>query len=256
MLRRASVTIYMAQKSDTFGKDSEASVALGQGKPVIVFVPRLTFPDGANDSEQLFRKERHELLGMLSEADKEDVDDETDHVGLFAKVLQNQLMSLDDAALAEIARTHWADFDLMEEQLRIPADRRENYRVWLRACIDGSAPSAALSDLRVEFVGMLISNSITFERRATLFRDIHPLALQVILASGILNGILVVRTVTQCANVLSRLIRNDLELDLTRDDHNYRLVERTTGSTIRVISRHRLLLNAFAIYYNEVRRDV
>jgi len=32
MLRRASMTIYMAQKDDTFGKDSEASVALGQGK--------------------------------------------------------------------------------------------------------------------------------------------------------------------------------------------------------------------------------
>lgn len=29
MLKRASLTIYMAQKEDTFGKDSEASVALG-----------------------------------------------------------------------------------------------------------------------------------------------------------------------------------------------------------------------------------
>lgn len=41
MLRRSSMTIYMAQKSDTFGKDSEASVALGQGKPVVVYVPKL-----------------------------------------------------------------------------------------------------------------------------------------------------------------------------------------------------------------------
>ena len=40
MLRRATVTIYMAQKTDTFGKDSEASVALGQGRPVIVYVPK------------------------------------------------------------------------------------------------------------------------------------------------------------------------------------------------------------------------
>jgi transcriptional regulator with XRE-family HTH domain len=46
MLRRASLTIYMAQKSDTFGKDSEASVALGQGKPVIVYVPKLALPGG------------------------------------------------------------------------------------------------------------------------------------------------------------------------------------------------------------------
>jgi transcriptional regulator with XRE-family HTH domain len=38
MLKRANVCVYMAQKEDTFGKDSEASVSLGQGKPVIVYV--------------------------------------------------------------------------------------------------------------------------------------------------------------------------------------------------------------------------
>lgn len=42
MLKRAQFTIYLAQKADSFGKDSEASVALGQGKPVIVYVPRLS----------------------------------------------------------------------------------------------------------------------------------------------------------------------------------------------------------------------
>jgi hypothetical protein len=53
MLRRASLTIYMAQKEDTFGKDSEASVALGQGKPVVVFVPKLIAPELGIDSEPL-----------------------------------------------------------------------------------------------------------------------------------------------------------------------------------------------------------
>jgi transcriptional regulator with XRE-family HTH domain len=52
MLRRSSLTVYMAQKSDTFGKDSEASVALGQGKPVIVYVPKLYLPE-VFDLEQL-----------------------------------------------------------------------------------------------------------------------------------------------------------------------------------------------------------
>ena len=54
MLKRASVTIYMAQKTDTFGKDSEASVALGQGKPVVVYVPKLVIGDTI-DSEKLFK---------------------------------------------------------------------------------------------------------------------------------------------------------------------------------------------------------
>ena len=51
MLRRASITIYMAQKEDTFGKDSEASVALGQGKPVFVFVAKLPVGEVNVDSE-------------------------------------------------------------------------------------------------------------------------------------------------------------------------------------------------------------
>jgi hypothetical protein len=41
MLKRARCTIYMAQETDTFGKDSELATTLAQGKPVIVFVPEL-----------------------------------------------------------------------------------------------------------------------------------------------------------------------------------------------------------------------
>ena len=40
MLRRARCTIYLAQESDTFGKDSELASTLAQGKPVIAFVPK------------------------------------------------------------------------------------------------------------------------------------------------------------------------------------------------------------------------
>lgn len=94
------------------------------------------------------------------------------------------------------------------------------------------------------------SNAITFERRAKLFREIHPLALQVILSTGVLNGILVVRTVDQCAVILAQLIKNDLSLNFLKDDNNYRLIEQKTGSTVRVISRNRLLLNAFSMHYH------
>lgn len=40
MLKRAKCTIYFAQESDTFGKDSELASTLAQGKPVIAYVPR------------------------------------------------------------------------------------------------------------------------------------------------------------------------------------------------------------------------
>lgn len=41
MLRRAACTIYLAQESDTLGKDSELASTLAQGKPVIAYVPEV-----------------------------------------------------------------------------------------------------------------------------------------------------------------------------------------------------------------------
>lgn len=252
MLRRASVTIYMAQKTDTFGKDSEASVALGQGKPVIVYVPRLSFPDGTLDTEQLFKRSRTELLALLTTSEQEDIDDDSDEQALFGKILSSRLLALDELALAQIAKDHWADFDLIEEQHRVPEALREVYRKWINAAILNPESAPSIGEVKPNFVGILTANAITFERRAKLFREIHPLALQVILSTGVLNGILVVRTGDQCGEILSRLIKNQLDLDLHKDEFNYRLVERITSSTIRVISRHRLLLNAFATYYSRL----
>jgi hypothetical protein len=40
MLKRAKCTVYLAQESDTLGKDSELASTLAQGKPVIALVPR------------------------------------------------------------------------------------------------------------------------------------------------------------------------------------------------------------------------
>ncbi|MET3135278.1 hypothetical protein AAKU55_005586 [Oxalobacteraceae bacterium GrIS 1.11] len=42
MLKRAACTVYLAQESDTLGKDSELASTLAQGKPVIAFVPKMS----------------------------------------------------------------------------------------------------------------------------------------------------------------------------------------------------------------------
>jgi hypothetical protein len=39
MLKRATCTLYLAQESDTLGKDSELASTLAQGKPVIAYIP-------------------------------------------------------------------------------------------------------------------------------------------------------------------------------------------------------------------------
>jgi transcriptional regulator with XRE-family HTH domain len=250
MLKRASVTVYMAQKTDTFGKDSEASVALGQGKPVIVYVPRLSFPDGSNDTENLFKKDRSELSAMLEASEREHIDESVDQQAIFGYVLTDLLSKLDDAAIGRIAETHWADFDLYEEQARIPEEFRSQYREWLDFCKKSEHSKIKIKEFRESIISALVANAITFERRARLFREIHPLALQVILSTGVLNGILVVRTVEQCAKILTQLIKNDLKLQFLKDANNYRLIEKETESTVRVISRNRLLLNAFSMHYH------
>jgi hypothetical protein len=251
MLRRAAMTIYMAQKSDSFGKDCEASVALGQGNPVIVYVPKLKLAEQGADTEELFRRPRSELVAMLVQAnvDRNDIDDALDDVALVSKLLHARLESADDQSLADAVRHHWADFDLYGEAIRIEdVDLRARYRTWLDDVTKRRA-STMPADLRGELIGILVAVAIRFENRAKLFREIHPLALQVILSSGVLNGILVVRSVEQCASILASLVKNDLNLTLEKDESNYRLVEVATQSTVRVISRHQLLKNAFDAYH-------
>lgn len=42
MLKRAKLTIYLVQESDTLGKDSELASTLAQGKPVVAYIPKVT----------------------------------------------------------------------------------------------------------------------------------------------------------------------------------------------------------------------
>lgn len=249
MLKRCSFAIYMAQESDTFGKDSEASVALGQGKPVIVYVPKLVVSDVAVDTETLGQKSRDELVGMAKKisATDSDFDDTLDNESLMGFILMDQLRSVSDLHIAEAAKRQWADFDLYSEANRIKNEsERAEYRRWLDGVRTGVSPTSPIPGrLREQLIGLLVAKGIRFERRAKVFREIHPLALQVILSTGVLNGILVVRSIEQCAKVLGSLVENKLDLRLIKDDNNYRLIDEATGSTVRVISRHELLRNAF-----------
>lgn len=257
MLKRASLTIYMAQKDDTFGKDSEASVALGQGKPVIVYVPKLVVPEVDVDTEILGKTGRVQLeedITAEGTAEDRDFDETMDQEALHGRLLSIRLGRADGSTFARAAQRHWADFDLYGEDVRIEtSEDRATYRGWLDAVVKTGALTEPPEAIKDKLVSILVATALRFERRARMFREIHPLALQVILSSGVLNGIVVARSVESCAGLIRALIRNELDLDLVVDDLNYRLVERSTGSTIRVISRHQLLRNAFATFYSTTR---
>ncbi|EKE77136.1 helix-turn-helix domain-containing protein [Gallaecimonas xiamenensis] len=257
MLRRSQMTIYMAQKGDTFGKDSEASVALGQGKPVIVYVPKLTFKN--IDSEIIGALPRSELERFItSEGSADDVESDPtmDQDALVSRLLTIRLEKINDSSLTTIVKEHWADFDLYGEDLRVGKEEsskgklREVYRSWLDDIIKHDRNTPVPTAIKADVVGILVATSMRFEGRAKVFRDVHPLALQVIVSTGVLNGILVARSVDSCAKLIENLIKNDLEFELCPEAENYRLVERSTMSTARVISRHTLIKNSFSSFYS------
>ena len=258
MLRRAGMTIYMAQKEDTFGKDSEASVALGQGKPVIVYVPKLEVPEVNVDTEVLGRTTREQLEREIRAEESADNDTEFDETvdaeALHGRLLSIRLAKAPGLALTRAVQRHWADFDLYGEDVRIDSvEDRATFRAWLDSVVKGKRSEEPPAVVKERLISILVATALRFERRARIFREVHPLALQVILSSGVLNGILVARSVDVWANLIRALIRNELDLELVVDDLNYRLVEKTTTSTVRVISQHQLLRNAFATFYSDGR---
>lgn len=174
MLRRSKVTVYMAQKGDTFGKDSEASVALGQGKPVIVYVPKLCGPDTNLDSEFLFSAEDRVLSEhcVRLKIEHEDGMDRPEKIGL---ILRQQLEALSVQELARIIRKHWADFDLYGEIAALQDVLKKPARAYLDAVTklkeDDPKPLLELTVAQA-LAFRLVDVAIKFESRAHLFREV------------------------------------------------------------------------------------
>jgi hypothetical protein len=118
----------------------------------------------------------------------------------------------------------------------------------LLSSANGPVPLAE-STVCAAFAERIALVSLLYEERAQMFRESHPLALQVIVDSGVLNGILVVRSPKMCAQVMYRLITNTIETKVVVDNSNFRLVEVITGSTLRVVSKYNLLTYAFWTQY-------
>ncbi len=157
MLRRAACTIYLAQESDTLGKDSELASTLAQGKPVIAFVPQI------DDSYFL------EHIGTLLAADSRKT--RREH-------LLDQLRLFDPGAAWEEAEVRgWceAPATIVEEKL----EQRVKERIKQR-----------------------------YDYRAKTLKETHPLGIQVNLGTGVANGVLVVRSIPDCANLVRILTRS------------------------------------------------
>lgn len=90
-----------------------------------------------------------------------------------------------------------------------------------------------------------------YNQRAKTLRESHPLGIQVNLATGVANGVLVVRNVYDCARLVKAIVTRTLVFDLINEDGFLALQERISGSVYRVCTYDMMLTNSFWNFYLE-----
>jgi hypothetical protein len=222
MLKRARCTIYMAQETDTFGKDSELATTLAQGKPVIVFIPEINVDEYANLA-----------------------------VGRPLAYLQRRLPQL---LAEEKIQSRWVA-EVLEFLKKAAA-----FDPFFQIVGDEETVFLEQNNLSNEKVKMCEilakAEKSLFDGRAKSLQKSHPLALQVQLETGVANGVLVVRSVERCAELLEKLLTNSCEytFDSNREKGILCLVENISDSPFRVVTQNSTVSNAFWSRYLEQTR--
>jgi hypothetical protein len=221
MLKRARCTIYMAQETDTFGKDSELATTLAQGKPVIVFVPELNVDEHTRLASHRPLAYLQRRLPQLLAEDKVAAKSVSDVLGFLQKTA-----SFDPyfQIIGEEEDMFIADKNLAAEKMNMCAILAQ-----------------AEKDL--------------FDSRAKSLQKTHPLAVQVQLKTGVANGVLVVRSKRHCAELLEQLLTNscDFTFDSQREMGILCLLEGISNSPFRVVTENPTVSNAFwSRYLSEV----
>lgn len=213
MLKRADCTIYMAQETDTLGKDSELANTLAQGKPVIAYVPTIKTKEYARVIEE--RPLRYAKLRLL-DLQATGILDDVDHL---PRLTQSFLVDLADHRKQN-------PFELWSERDSALFKKAKSY--WRPLC-------EALAE----------AERRAFEKRATVLQRYHPLGMQMNLKTGVANGVMVVRSISQCAELLNAILTNRAEFDLAVDEGGQILVERISDSAFRAVTNNEKLTNSF-----------
>ena len=213
MLQRAKCTVYLAQETDTFGKDSEVASTLARGKTVVAFVP------------EVHDKYVEELLKDLVHLYKDRTERE---------IVLEQLMVCD-------AEAAWKD-----QEVRLWLDHPESYDV-------ERGKSRLQSAIKQ-----------CYDRRAENLKEFHPLGIQVHVRSGVAVGLLVVRSVDECAELLYRVMTQDMkftieeksaaageDVDLDKSAKDLYLREEISDCVYRVMSGNRMLNNSYWDFYSD-----
>lgn len=223
MLKRAECTVYSVQDTDTLGKDSELAATLAQGKPVIAYVPRI---------------EVEGRVGQLRAEDPVTIQDRLRFViyadEYFASTLTPRelkfVQGFQDLETFEQGRI-WRS---IPDEARTTAFRQTHEGELERIC-----RIIAASEARI------------YDKRAKTLKESHPLGIQVHLDTGVANGVLVVRTKEDCAELVRRVLTNRLAFELQEDDQAqmWYLRETISGCIFKVVSKDPKLTNCFWNFY-------
>ena len=237
----------MAQEGDTLGKDSELAATLAQGKPVIVYVPKIEDNELETHANKLKGRPlsyfRLRLMTLLAE-------------GFFGKP-DNMSKVINKAEGLGINPNHIKQGMIVNELLQLfnkfEDDRKfaiiSEEENWFRGTHDRQIDLAARLLAAVE--------SVAADNRADTIKAKHPLSLQVHLATGVANGVLVSRSAKECAelirHVLLRNMKFDIELLKAKAGKVLGTVlrEKSTRSLFRVVTENECLTNSFWNFYLE-----
>ncbi len=230
MLKRVLCSIYMAQESDTMGKDSELASTLAQGKPVIAYVPKIDI-DKYSEKIKKYPLDYFEKRLLILQAE-----------GVFEdEKCINELESYDQEFLKKIERfLKKLDNHRFHHRLSLLEEEEEKFKVKYTYF-------PAICKI------LAIAEHHNFERRADNLRENHPLAIQVDLQFGVANGVLVVRHVKECANLLKRILTNSMEFTIKHIGKRGKgitiLEEIISKSPFRVVTDDEKLTNSFWNFY-------
>jgi hypothetical protein len=218
MLRRAGCTIYMAQEADTLGKDSELASTLAQGKPVIVYVPMI-------DSDEYATRVAERPL-------------------LYAKIRLHNLQASEIVdqveGLPELADTFLNDFKRHRTNQPFELWTEKDNTAFKETC--GYWP---------ELCGKIAeAERLAFEKRALVLQKHHPLAIQLNLETGVANGVMVVRNIDECAELLKSILTNRATFNIQAETGGHVLVEQRSGSVFRAVTDNEKLTNSFWNLWN------
>lgn len=95
------------------------------------------------------------------------------------------------------------------------------------------------------------------DTRYRIAKYIHPLTKLIDFKSGVANGAIIVKTVNDVVSILKRLINNDMEYSLQKkksdkpeNDGYFILIEKTSGSDVRIQSNDSILTKSFWNYFD------